>query len=106
MNDPDGVRIIDHGTPPARFARGWHCLGLAARFRDGGPHDTASFASLAGTSLASGGVSSPPGHRNGPGGPYAAFGPAAAAWRNARQAERVSCLARPEQVGEPVADER
>src|SRR5258708_23739508 len=26
-----------------------------------------------------GGWSSPPGHRNGPGGPYAAFGPAAAA---------------------------
>ena len=32
MNDSDGVRVIDHGTPPARFARGWHCLGLADRF--------------------------------------------------------------------------
>ncbi len=26
----DGVRTIDAGAPPARFARGWHCLGLAA----------------------------------------------------------------------------
>jgi 3-ketosteroid 9alpha-monooxygenase subunit A len=43
MNDPDGVRIIDHGTPPARFARGWHCLGLAARFRDGGPRAVQAF---------------------------------------------------------------
>ena len=29
MNDRDGVRTIDAGAPPARFARGWHCLGLA-----------------------------------------------------------------------------
>src|SRR4029077_18995482 len=29
---------IEAGAPPARFARGWHCLGLAARFRDGGAH--------------------------------------------------------------------
>src|SRR6516165_3936933 len=38
-------------------------------------------ASLAGASLASGGGSSAPGHRNGSGGPYAAFGPAPAACR-------------------------
>ncbi len=38
MNDSDGVRTIDQGTPPSRFARGWHCLGLADRFRDSGPH--------------------------------------------------------------------
>src|SRR3984893_4104482 len=34
----DQVRTIDAGPPPARFARGWHCLGLAGRFREGGPH--------------------------------------------------------------------
>jgi 3-ketosteroid 9alpha-monooxygenase subunit A len=32
-----GVRIIDAGTPPERFARGWHCLGLADGFREGDP---------------------------------------------------------------------
>jgi len=29
----DGPRTIDVGTPPGRFARGWHCLGLADAFR-------------------------------------------------------------------------
>jgi 3-ketosteroid 9alpha-monooxygenase subunit A len=43
MNDLDGVRTIERGTPPARFARGWHCLGLAARFRDTGPHAVEAF---------------------------------------------------------------
>jgi 3-ketosteroid 9alpha-monooxygenase subunit A len=43
MNDTDGVRIIDRGAPPARFARGWHCLGLASRFRDSGPHAVEAF---------------------------------------------------------------
>ena len=43
MNDRDGVRIIDRGTPPARFARGWHCLGLVDRFRDSGPHAVEAF---------------------------------------------------------------
>jgi 3-ketosteroid 9alpha-monooxygenase subunit A len=43
MNGSDGVRIIEQGTPPARFARGWHCLGLAARFRDSGPHAVQAF---------------------------------------------------------------
>jgi 3-ketosteroid 9alpha-monooxygenase subunit A len=38
MSDWDGVRSIDVGAPPARYARGWHCLGLADTFRDGGPH--------------------------------------------------------------------
>jgi 3-ketosteroid 9alpha-monooxygenase subunit A len=38
MNDRDGVRAIDRGAPPTRFARGWHCLGLAEGFRDSGPH--------------------------------------------------------------------
>jgi len=39
----DQVRTIDAGTPPARFARGWHCLGLAGRFRDCVPHAVAAF---------------------------------------------------------------
>jgi 3-ketosteroid 9alpha-monooxygenase subunit A len=39
----DAVRTIDAGTPPTRFARGWHCLGLADRFRDGEPHAVQAF---------------------------------------------------------------
>src|SRR5580698_1211544 len=39
----DRVRTIDAGTLPARFARGWHCLGLAGRFREGGPHAVRAF---------------------------------------------------------------
>ncbi|OBI34974.1 3-ketosteroid-9-alpha-hydroxylase [Mycobacterium sp. E1386] len=33
-----GVREIDVGTLPSRFARGWHCLGVAKDFLDGKPH--------------------------------------------------------------------
>ena len=33
----DRPRYIVAGSPPERFARGWHCLGLADRFRDGDP---------------------------------------------------------------------
>lgn len=36
-------RTIDVGRPPARFARGWHCLGLADTFRDGQPHAIEAF---------------------------------------------------------------
>ena len=43
MSDGDGVRTIDTGVPPARFARGWHCLGLASSFRDPGPHAVQAF---------------------------------------------------------------
>ncbi|GGK59842.1 Rieske 2Fe-2S domain-containing protein [Nocardia camponoti] len=32
------VRELDVGTAPKRFARGWHCVGLAKTFRDGKPH--------------------------------------------------------------------
>jgi 3-ketosteroid 9alpha-monooxygenase subunit A len=39
----DAVRSIDAGTVPERFARGWHCLGLAASFRDGRPHAVHAF---------------------------------------------------------------
>lgn len=29
---------IEAAPPPARYARGWHCLGLAADYKDGKPH--------------------------------------------------------------------
>ncbi|GAA2343133.1 Rieske 2Fe-2S domain-containing protein [Saccharopolyspora halophila] len=38
-----GARTIDAGAPPQRFARGWHCLGLADEFRDGNPHAVEAF---------------------------------------------------------------
>ncbi|GAA5164007.1 MULTISPECIES: Rieske 2Fe-2S domain-containing protein [Amycolatopsis] len=37
------VRTIDAGAPPERFARGWHCLGLADSFKDGKPHAISAF---------------------------------------------------------------
>jgi 3-ketosteroid 9alpha-monooxygenase subunit A len=37
------TRLLDHGTPPERFARGWHCLGLAEDFRDAKPHAVEAF---------------------------------------------------------------
>ncbi|MEU6112293.1 Rieske 2Fe-2S domain-containing protein [Streptomyces albidoflavus] len=37
-----GVRALE-GTPPARFARGWHCLGPVGEFRDGEPHEVPAF---------------------------------------------------------------
>jgi 3-ketosteroid 9alpha-monooxygenase subunit A len=37
------VRVIETDAPPARFARGWHCLGLAETFRDGKPHSIQAF---------------------------------------------------------------
>ena len=37
------ARLIDPGTPPDRFARGWHCLGMADSFRDGKPHTVHAF---------------------------------------------------------------
>jgi 3-ketosteroid 9alpha-monooxygenase subunit A len=38
-----GVRAIEASAAPARFARGWHCLGLAEKFRDGEPHPIQAF---------------------------------------------------------------
>ncbi|MCH5645223.1 MULTISPECIES: Rieske 2Fe-2S domain-containing protein [unclassified Gordonia (in: high G+C Gram-positive bacteria)] len=38
-----GVREIDTGAPPSRFARGWHCLGLIDEFDDGKPHSVQIF---------------------------------------------------------------
>jgi len=37
------IREIETGAPPARFARGWHCLGLSDSFRDGKPHAIHAF---------------------------------------------------------------
>ncbi|MFC0108614.1 Rieske 2Fe-2S domain-containing protein [Kibdelosporangium aridum] len=39
----DEIRTIDVGTPPTRFARGWHCIGLAKNFKDGKPHAIEAF---------------------------------------------------------------
>ena len=35
--------MLDQGKPPERFARGWHCFGLADTFRDGKPHGIEAF---------------------------------------------------------------
>ncbi|RNL79465.1 Rieske 2Fe-2S domain-containing protein [Nocardioides marmorisolisilvae] len=37
------ARALDQGVPPSRYARGWHCLGLAEDFRDGKPHAIRAF---------------------------------------------------------------
>jgi 3-ketosteroid 9alpha-monooxygenase subunit A len=37
------VRTIDVGQPRTRYARGWHCLGLASSFKDGKPHAVEAF---------------------------------------------------------------
>ncbi|MFI5780086.1 Rieske 2Fe-2S domain-containing protein [Nocardia sp. NPDC051570] len=37
------IREIDIGSMPTRYARGWHCLGMAAAFRDGKPHAVQAF---------------------------------------------------------------
>ncbi|ONI70704.1 3-ketosteroid-9-alpha-hydroxylase [Actinosynnema sp. ALI-1.44] len=39
----DEIRTIDVGTEPTRFARGWHCIGLAQHFKDGKPHAIEAF---------------------------------------------------------------
>ena len=38
-----GIREIDPGALPTRYARGWHCLGVAKDFRDGQPHSIRAF---------------------------------------------------------------
>lgn len=37
------VRSLDQGSTPLRYARGWHCLGLASTFSDGKPHAIEGF---------------------------------------------------------------
>ncbi|GAA1267124.1 Rieske 2Fe-2S domain-containing protein [Pseudonocardia aurantiaca] len=39
----DEVRVIEAAAPPTRYARGWHCLGLADSYRDGKPHSIEAF---------------------------------------------------------------
>ncbi|MFC5729816.1 MULTISPECIES: Rieske 2Fe-2S domain-containing protein [Nocardioides] len=39
------TRLLDQGSAPQRFARGWHCLGLASTFADGKPHAIHGFGS-------------------------------------------------------------
>ncbi|AQA24901.1 3-ketosteroid-9-alpha-monooxygenase oxygenase subunit [Rhodococcus sp. MTM3W5.2] len=41
--DRGDVREIEAVAAPTRFARGWHCLGLARDFRDGKPHSVEVF---------------------------------------------------------------
>jgi len=38
-----GIREIDAGTLPDRYARGWHCLGPAKDYVDGEPHGIEAF---------------------------------------------------------------
>ncbi|WP_233510518.1 Rieske 2Fe-2S domain-containing protein [Actinomadura craniellae] len=42
-SEHDAVRAIEAAAAPARFARGWHCLGLSADFQDGKPHTVHAF---------------------------------------------------------------
>ncbi|GAA2392677.1 Rieske 2Fe-2S domain-containing protein [Gordonia cholesterolivorans] len=42
MADTD-IREIDTGTPPTRFARGWHCIGLVDEYNDGETHSLEIF---------------------------------------------------------------
>lgn len=42
-SDTDAVRLIEAGSVPTRFARGWHCLGLVRDFGDGKPHQINAF---------------------------------------------------------------
>ena len=43
MTATDDVRMIESEAAPARFARGWHCLGLERDFADGKPHQVEAF---------------------------------------------------------------
>ena len=41
-----GIREIDTGTLPDRFARGWHCLGPVSDYLDGKPHGVEIFGTM------------------------------------------------------------
>src|SRR5512139_1930187 len=41
--ESDAVRVIETGHIPDRYARGWHCLGLSSKYRDGKPHTVNAF---------------------------------------------------------------
>ena len=42
-SDQDQIRQIEAGQTRARFARGWHCLGLVDKYKDGKPHTVKAF---------------------------------------------------------------
>ena len=42
-SDTDAVRYVETGAAPARFARGWHCIGLSQEYKDGKPHTIEAF---------------------------------------------------------------
>jgi 3-ketosteroid 9alpha-monooxygenase subunit A len=42
-SEHDAVRAIEAEAAPTRFARGWHCLGLSEKFKDGKPHSVQAF---------------------------------------------------------------
>ncbi|CNE56873.1 Rieske (2Fe-2S) domain-containing protein [Mycobacterium tuberculosis] len=41
--ESDAVRAIEAEAVSSRFARGWHCLGLAEKYQDGKPHTVHAF---------------------------------------------------------------
>lgn len=41
--ESDAIRVIEAEAIPDRYARGWHCLGLAEKFKDGKPHTVNAF---------------------------------------------------------------
>ncbi|WP_396453258.1 Rieske 2Fe-2S domain-containing protein, partial [Actinomadura sp.] len=41
--ESDAVRAIEAEAVTSRFARGWHCLGLAEKYKDGKPHTVNAF---------------------------------------------------------------
>ena len=43
-----GIREIDTGALPDRFARGWHCLGPVKDYLDGKPHGSDAAVELLG----------------------------------------------------------
>lgn len=43
MSTADEVRTIEAAAVPARYARGWHCLGPVGDFTDGKPHTVHAF---------------------------------------------------------------
>jgi 3-ketosteroid 9alpha-monooxygenase subunit A len=43
QSSSDDIRMIEADAAPTRFARGWHCLGLARDLGDGQPHAVNAF---------------------------------------------------------------
>ena len=41
-----GIREIDTGVLPDRYARGWHCLGPVTDYLDGKPHGIEIFGTM------------------------------------------------------------